>query len=286
MSDGVRVSQSVSELPVDLIEDAEAAYILGTGAHSAQAMGDDSETESLDGAVVSCFRRERSSLYNRAFRVASVEQASEAIRWFRRRNIPCRIDLAPSYHPDVPHSLEMAGFRSIPHFNYTNGVIAGPIPSMHQVHESVRDGTPDEVARIQRGVWEELETWGSGVEEYYRLLSGDPHVSSLVALVDGRPAATGALWVHGLVAYFFGGAALPEARRLGLHRTLLESRLARARDRGCRWASALVHPGSQSHRNCESAGLPLAFRREVWMEADWADHPFYSEGDGDAGLAL
>lgn len=281
-----------------LFEAAEANYVFETGQISRQAIGlPDTDTVVFGGAVASFFRRERSSLYNRALNVTTVEQAKGVVDWFRHYNIPCRIDLAFSDFPTLPmldhrgegelvrHFLAEQGFSNEPLPYYTNAVIGSEIPSVEQAGRFEAADWRDVVA-IQRAVWSELETWGDEVSEYYRLLSGHPQCTCFIGRDDGIAVSTGSVWVFGEVAYLFGGAVMESARKGGWHRALLQERLHFAQSQGCRYATALVHPGSQSERNCLAMGLSVAYHREVWIEKNWMDHPFYSGVDGEAGLDL
>jgi GNAT superfamily N-acetyltransferase len=83
---------------------------------------------------------------------------------------------------------------------------------------------------------------------------------------DGRPLATGALFVQGDIAYLGYGATLPEHRGQGLQRMLLAKRMRVALALGCRYivsetGEALPHEKNPSYENMASLGMrPVATR--------------------------
>lgn len=87
---------------------------------------------------------------------------------------------------------------------------------------------------------------------------------SLLALEHGVPIAAGALALHGGVALLAGAATVPEARRRGAQRALLQARLDLARRQGCDVAMMGAQPGSASQRNAERQGFRVAYTRVKW----------------------
>ena len=81
---------------------------------------------------------------------------------------------------------------------------------------------------------------------------------------EGQPGAAGALCLHDGVALFAGSATVPELRRRGLQRALLQARLRAALERGCDLAMMVAEPGSESQRNAERQGFRIAYTRIKW----------------------
>jgi GNAT superfamily N-acetyltransferase len=83
---------------------------------------------------------------------------------------------------------------------------------------------------------------------------------------DGKPLATGALFVQGDVAYLGYGATLPEHRGQGLQRMLLAKRMRVALALGCRYivsetGEAMPDQKNPSQDNMVSLGMrPIALR--------------------------
>jgi len=87
---------------------------------------------------------------------------------------------------------------------------------------------------------------------------------SFLAELDGRPAATGAMTIHGGVAVLVGASTVPEARRRGAQLALLDARLRYAADNGCDLAVMGAGPGTGSQRNAERQGFRVAYTRIKW----------------------
>jgi len=86
----------------------------------------------------------------------------------------------------------------------------------------------------------------------------------LLAEQDGKPIATAGLNIHNGVALFAGASTIPEARKQGAQRALLESRLRYAAESGCDLAMMCAEPGSSSQRNAERQGFRIAYTRVKW----------------------
>jgi len=85
-----------------------------------------------------------------------------------------------------------------------------------------------------------------------------------LAEVEGTPGAAAVLCIHDRVALLAGSATIPELRRRGLHRALLDERMRYAFDRGCDLAMMVAEPGSKSQRNAEDKGFRIAYTRTKW----------------------
>jgi GNAT superfamily N-acetyltransferase len=80
-----------------------------------------------------------------------------------------------------------------------------------------------------------------------------------VAWVGDEPAAAGGLEVHDGVAALMAAATLPAYRGRGIHRALLDARLAAAVADGCDLAMVHTSPGTPSQRNVLRAGFALMY---------------------------
>lgn len=76
--------------------------------------------------------------------------------------------------------------------------------------------------------------------------------------------ATGALAIRDGVALFAGASTVPEFRRRGAQKALLESRFVYAAEQGCELAMIVTAPGSASQRNAERQGFRVAYTRTKW----------------------
>jgi ribosomal protein S18 acetylase RimI-like enzyme len=95
---------------------------------------------------------------------------------------------------------------------------------------------------------------------------GLPGWSLYLARVDGRPAATGILYVHHRVAYCADAATDPAFRRRGLQTAMLRQRIADAGAAGADFVCSGAAYLSTSHRNMERVGMRVQFVRAVWTE--------------------
>lgn len=112
---------------------------------------------------------------------------------------------------------------------------------------------------------------------YAELWTPDPEIRPLiraefsqswrcfVALLDGQPAAYGALYVASNgIGVCAGAATLPAYRNRGAQTALLQHRIALARQAGCTHVVMQAQPGSTSERNMQRLGLRLAYTSVVW----------------------
>ena len=91
-----------------------------------------------------------------------------------------------------------------------------------------------------------------------------PGWSLYLARVDGRPAATATLFVHGDTAYCADATTDPALRRRGLHSALLHRRIMDARNAGVDLVTSGAEFLSASYRNMERMGMRLMFVRALW----------------------
>ncbi len=88
-------------------------------------------------------------------------------------------------------------------------------------------------------------------------------VATYGAVIDGELAAGGAVRFVDEVALLFAAATLPDYRGRGAQTALIEARLARARDEGCRLAMMTASPGGASHRNAARVGFQVEYTKFV-----------------------
>lgn len=67
------------------------------------------------------------------------------------------------------------------------------------------------------------------------------------------------MYMHGGVVEFGGASTLPAFRRQGAQKSLIETRIAAAKEMGCDLAMILTEPGSNSQRNAQCLGFELAY---------------------------
>ncbi|HEY2016985.1 MAG TPA: GNAT family N-acetyltransferase [Bryobacteraceae bacterium] len=88
-----------------------------------------------------------------------------------------------------------------------------------------------------------------------------------LAELDGKVVATAVLRCHGGVALLAGASTVPEARKQGAQRALLDARIQMAARQGCDLAMMCAEPGGASQRNAEREGFRIAYTRTKWQLA-------------------
>ena len=91
-----------------------------------------------------------------------------------------------------------------------------------------------------------------------RVENSQPGTRLYIASVDGTPAAAAALDIRDGVGHLTAGATLPQFRRRGCQKALIERRLADAHKEGCDLALGNAAPYSGSRHNMERAGMRTA----------------------------
>lgn len=101
--------------------------------------------------------------------------------------------------------------------------------------------------------------------ELCKIGAESPGASPFIAELEGKPIATGTLFIYKDIALLAGASTIPEGRKMGAQNSLLEARLRFARERGCAIAMTGTSPGSQSQRNAEKNGFRVAYTRTKWQ---------------------
>ncbi len=96
------------------------------------------------------------------------------------------------------------------------------------------------------------------------IIASVPSVTILEACINGTTVATAAMDVQGDLAGLFAGSTVVAGRKRGWHAALIRDRLARARERGARFARTAAGVGSASERNFRRAGFQVLYTRTVW----------------------
>ena len=91
-----------------------------------------------------------------------------------------------------------------------------------------------------------------------------PNWSLYLARIDGRPAATGILYVSTRVGYCADAATVPAFRGRGLQQAMLRRRIADAAAAGVDVVCSGAEYLSTSHRNMERVGMRVQFVRALW----------------------
>jgi hypothetical protein len=118
----------------------------------------------------------------------------------------------------------------------------------------------------------ELPTGAVALRRMFAREHAAPGLRCYLAVIDGVPAATAALYVQGGTGLFAGAATLPAFRRRGCQSALITRRLNdAAADSDLVVATAAA--GAASHQNLARHGFETAHHRILWQRPDSAREP-------------
>jgi hypothetical protein len=159
-----------------------------------------------------------------------------------------------------------------------------PIEYSNVLYQPIRSGGEDELlqsrsiqARLvksdEASLWTEVvrQGWldvapqlGDYLREFAQIIPYQPNSHKFLVENAGELVAAGALHISEGVALLAGACTIPQHRRQGAQRALLESRFRFAVERGCDIAMMVAQPGSGSQRNAERQGFRIAYTRTKW----------------------
>lgn len=238
----------------------------------------------IGGAVCTSFEAAPgSALFNRALGLGLAEPATEATldeidAFFRARGLAYGIPLTPDAQPpELPEWLEARGF----HRGYAWTKFARRAEPTNDL-DHLRGSTlrVEEVAADRAGVFADVFLRAYGVPEVARPLlervAGSDGWRCFVAFDGDTPAATGALFVTGSLAWVGAGGTLPEFRRRGAQGVLLAARIEAGIAAGCETLVTETgepiegKPGN-SYRNLVRAGFEPLYVRRNYLSSEGAD---------------
>lgn len=192
--------------------------------------------------------------------------------FFRERGAPVFHEVSPLAEPATLALLNERGYQPL---EFTS-VMSRPLVPHAGLAASPNTGI--RVRVVDKGeydLWAQTAAHGwSESPELADFMLALSHISarrkdtvSFLAERDGRAIATGALSICEGVALFAGASTIPDGRKQGAQRALLEARLQHAVQHGCDLAMMCALPGSTSQRNAERHGFRIAYTRIKWRLA-------------------
>jgi ribosomal protein S18 acetylase RimI-like enzyme len=197
---------------------------------------------------------------------------------WRQRREPARVELATLAEPTIGAKLTARGYRLQGFENVLGLALAerAPAPKTAITVEPVREG--DDAEWLETVIDGFSHPDGSGVTnevisrealapiiENFRRASG--MIRSL-ARWDGAAAGAASLRIDSGIAQLCGATTLPQFRRRGVQRALLNARLLLAAAAGCDVAVITTSPGTQSQANAQKQGFALLYARAILVR-DW-----------------
>lgn len=171
---------------------------------------------------------------------------------------------------DLPPRLEALGIRHYNNWMRLSRTLAD-VPDMPVTDLRVRRARPDDAA-----VFGEIVATAFSYPPDIALLAsrrlGHPNWTHYLALDNGTPVATAAMYVCGDAAWFGFAATAAAARRRGAQSALVARRLIDAAEAGCRWVSVetaedTIDRDAPSFRNLRRLGFEVVYRRpnHLWV---------------------
>ena len=196
-------------------------------------------TETYEGAVVLRARKLDSLLFNRVIGLGTTHNVTDAsvrsvIGGYLERGLRrFWIHVCETHRASIGHQLERQGLMEYPRawmkfLRDTAPFTARPTPLTVR---SARAEDATEVAAIVGPAFD-LTTPGG---EIFGALIGRPQWDIYVVSDADRIVAAGGLYVSGPLGYHAFAATLPSDRNRGAQSLLMQSRIERARARGCKW---------------------------------------------------
>ena len=191
--------------------------------------------------------------------------------WYREGGVSGRFELVPGLHDEkLGRALHEAGyFHSGFHVSLLSEArrTASPLPAETTIELVIEEAQIDDFFDAYWRGWNFQHGGREDFKANVRGWRGLPGWSLYLARVDGKPAATAALFMHEGVGYCADAAVDPAFRGRGLQRTLLTRRIADAASAGADFVCSGAEFLSPSHRNMAGIGMRMQFTRAVWTKA-------------------
>jgi hypothetical protein len=191
--------------------------------------------------------------------------------FFTSRGAPVFHEVSPMAHPELLETLAGRGYRPIEMSAVLVRDLSGG-ESLNQRRSSnittrvIGSGEVDIWASTSAAGWAtEHESLGDFMLNFGKISANCRGSYPYIAEFEGKPVATGMMFVHEGVAILAGASTVPDGRNKGAQNALLFDRLAHAADLGCNMAMMAAAPGSQSQCNAQKNGFEIAYTRTKWQ---------------------
>jgi GNAT superfamily N-acetyltransferase len=187
--------------------------------------------------------------------------------FFRERGAPVFHEVSPLAGVPLADLLASRGYRPVEFTSVMYKPLAAYVSTRGDSRVTVRIARPGEEdlwSQVSARGWSENPEWTDFLLALGRVIASAEGAHAFFAELDGSPIATGVLRCEDSVAYFGGASTIPEARKQGAQRALLDARMKFAIEHGCDLAMMCAHCGSASQRNAEREGFRIAYTRTKW----------------------
>jgi Acetyltransferase (GNAT) domain len=201
-------------------------------------------------------------------RAGQEREIEPLVAWYREHGIKGRFEVVPGL-ANAAISKELARldyFQSGFHVSLVCEPSVAEPASADIAVEEVKDAAGLEVfLEAHAAGWKIPDP--QGFKANVRGWLHEPGWSLYLARFDGKPAATGILYVRDKVGYCADAATVPAFRGNGLQAALLRRRIVDAGAAGVDFVCSGADYLSTSHRNMERAGMRVQFVRALWTPA-------------------
>jgi GNAT superfamily N-acetyltransferase len=200
------------------------------------------------------------------FATPTVADLETIERFFEDRGAAVFHEVSPMASPETLELLAARGYRPVE----LTSVMFRPISTESKGNDGrvrARIASNDEFdlwSDTAAEGWREFGELSAFMRDIGRVSASSEGMTPFFAKIDGRAIGTGAVGIHDSVAILAGASTIPEARKQGAQRALLEARLHHAATHGCDLATMGAAPGSASQRNAERQGFRIAYTRIKW----------------------
>lgn len=201
------------------------------------------------------------------FATPSVEDFETIERFFEERGAAIFHEVSPMAPAETLELLVARGYRPVELTTVMFRPISIAASGRNEGRVRARIASDEEIDRWSDTAaegWREFGELSSFMRDIGRVSASSDGMTPFFAEIDGRPVGTGAVAVHDGVAILAGASTIPEERKQGAQRALLEARLRHAAEHGCDLATMGAAPGSASQRNAERQGFRIAYTRIKW----------------------
>jgi len=242
--------------------EARARLVPGTGAEWIEVAG---AYAMYDGARSPCTQTFGLGL----FQMPTADDMRRIEAFFQDREAPVLHEVCPLADKALLSMLNERGYRPVElsqvmFLPLANGI--SPAMARQQLLQvRVVSGEEQDLWALTAAEgWREFTELRDLMSDLMRVSAAREDGACFLVQLDGRPIAAGALAIHAGVALLAGASTVPEWRRRGAQRALLEGRLQYAVGVGCDLAMICTEPGSASQRNAERQGFRIAYTRIKW----------------------
>ena len=206
------------------------------------------------------------------FGMPTVQDMERLEAFFKERGAAVFHEIAPLAEKALLPLLNERGYRPVELSSVMFLPLADRIPVTPYENKSlhVRVAGPEERelwARTAAEGWREYIEIADLMYDMLYVSAAREDFAAFLVEIEGKPIAAGGLAIQGGIGLLAGASTIPECRRQGAQRALLECRFQHAHRTGCDLAMVCAEPGSASQRNAERQGFRIAYTRIKWGRA-------------------